>query len=324
MIRSLLFSLFAIFPNLLLAQSYDVEIFANVPGCGDNIIQVGEQCDGTNLGGTTCALSGFDAGTLSCSSICTLVTAACVINPPQGGGTQITFNNEDSTPVPVMTNLVVTGYSAPFTRVSLLKDGVVSATVFSDARGYFQATLSGLSPGDYLLKLSASGEFGKVVITDSFVGRVYKDSTTKISGVVLPPFGTVTTRDGLLVVNGQAVPGAAVLLEWEGMNYETAADTDGRFVFTDLKASAEEVTYRFGIKYLGESVFDKYQTFGNVDVDFCDTRVDVTSDCKVNFVDFAITLWWYVYNRAEAEIDFDGNGRLDLVDFSILAYYWTG
>lgn len=324
MTRFLLLTLFALLPNLLLAQSYDVEIFANVPGCGDNIIQAGEQCDGTNLGGTTCALSGFDAGTLSCSSVCTLVTAACVINPPQGGGTQISFNNDEPTLVPLLTNLVVTGYSAPFTRVSLQKDGVVSATVFSDANGYFQATLSGLAPGEYLLKLSAGGEFGKSVITDSFVGRVYKDSTTKISGVVLPPIGTVATRDGKLVVSGQAVPRASVFFEWEGVAYETVADREGRFVFTDLMASSGEVIYRFGTKYLGESVFDQYQTFNNTDVDFCATRVDVTSDCRVNFVDFAITLWWYVYNRAEAEIDFDGNGRLDLVDFSILAYYWTG
>ncbi len=324
MVRFLILTTLFFAPYSLWAQSYDVEIFANVPGCGDNIIQVGEQCDGTNLGGSSCALSGFDAGTLSCSSVCTLVTAACVINPPSGGGTQIGFDDNTDAPISVITNLVVTGYFMPLGRLSLLKDGVVAGTVFADSRGYFQATLSGLAPGEYLLMVSGSGDGAGVVLTDSFIARVYKDSTTKISGIVLPPLGLATVRDGGVYLSGGTVPGATVFLNWGDDIYETKADEAGNFSFQNIPKGEGAVSYRFGVSYFGDTTYGSYQTLKNQDVTVCSNQIDITSDCRVNFVDFAITLWWYLYNKAESKIDFDGNGRLDLIDFSIMAYYWTG
>ena len=53
-----------------------------LPACGDNAINVaGEQCDGTDLGGETCATLGFAAGSLACTA-CLLDTSACTC----GGG----------------------------------------------------------------------------------------------------------------------------------------------------------------------------------------------------------------------------------------------
>ena len=64
--------------QFVFAQSYDVDIVATVPGCGDSVIQSGEQCDGSNFGGATCSNIGFTTGSLSCSSVCTLITSACL------------------------------------------------------------------------------------------------------------------------------------------------------------------------------------------------------------------------------------------------------
>ena len=47
-----------------------------VPKCGDKYIDSNEQCDGTNLGGTTCKMIGFTAGTLACKG-CKYDTSAC-------------------------------------------------------------------------------------------------------------------------------------------------------------------------------------------------------------------------------------------------------
>jgi hypothetical protein len=47
------------------------------PGCGDGIIQTGEQCDGTNLGGLTCLGLGSSSGRLQCTASCTLDTSGC-------------------------------------------------------------------------------------------------------------------------------------------------------------------------------------------------------------------------------------------------------
>ncbi len=47
--------------------------------CGDGNLDVdlGEQCDGSNLDGHTCQTEGFDLGQLNCSSTCQLDTALC-------------------------------------------------------------------------------------------------------------------------------------------------------------------------------------------------------------------------------------------------------
>lgn len=45
--------------------------------CGDGKISGAEVCDGTDLGGKTCATEGYDAGQLGCTPFCILNTAAC-------------------------------------------------------------------------------------------------------------------------------------------------------------------------------------------------------------------------------------------------------
>ena len=49
------------------------------PVCGNNIAEVGEACDGTDVGGDTCAsIPGFKSGTLSCNADCrSLDFASC-------------------------------------------------------------------------------------------------------------------------------------------------------------------------------------------------------------------------------------------------------
>jgi hypothetical protein len=50
--------------------------------CGNGTVEMGEQCDGSNLNGQTCASQGFTSGTLSCSGTCSLNTSGCTTPPP--------------------------------------------------------------------------------------------------------------------------------------------------------------------------------------------------------------------------------------------------
>jgi hypothetical protein len=322
----LLIALLLVVPHSVFGQSYDVEIFANVPGCGNEIIEAPEQCDGSNLGGSSCKLVGFSSGSLSCSSVCTLVTTSCVLNPPQSGGTQIGFEVKSDEVVNLTSNLVVTGYSAPFQRVSLLRDGVLSGTTFSDASGYFQITLSRLTPGDFLLKLVSVSDTGVAVMTDSFIGTVYKDTTTKFSGLVLPPFSLIRQESNGLRISGVTIPGSIVYVDWGGQNYQTTSESDGRYSLLILPETAIQISYRVGVYFEDVINWSQYYNFKPAEDNrsICESGIDLNDDCRVGFVDFAIMLWWYLYNREDSTIDFDGNGKLDLVDFSILAYYWTG
>ena len=68
---------------------------AATPRCGDGIIhqERGEQCDGDDMGGATCAGLGFDSGALACSSDCQLDTAGCV--PLSTCGDGVAQSDED-------------------------------------------------------------------------------------------------------------------------------------------------------------------------------------------------------------------------------------
>lgn len=58
--------------------------------CGNGLLEAGEQCDSSNLGGQTCATQGFAAGILSCAVRCTFDTSACT------GGTGIPSGGSDA------------------------------------------------------------------------------------------------------------------------------------------------------------------------------------------------------------------------------------
>ena len=46
-------------------------------GCGNGVLDAGEDCDGALLGGATCTARGYASGTLGCSATCTFNTSAC-------------------------------------------------------------------------------------------------------------------------------------------------------------------------------------------------------------------------------------------------------
>ena len=54
--------------------------------CGDAVVDVGEQCDGTNLNGQSCTSLGQDSGTLACNASCLFDASGCVQNVVCGDG----------------------------------------------------------------------------------------------------------------------------------------------------------------------------------------------------------------------------------------------
>jgi hypothetical protein len=48
-----------------------------IRSCGDGVLQGGEECDGSNFGGLSCARLGFDSGSLSCTANCRIDSRAC-------------------------------------------------------------------------------------------------------------------------------------------------------------------------------------------------------------------------------------------------------
>lgn len=50
--------------------------------CGNGTIDAGEQCDGSDLAGQSCASRGFAGGVLSCNGVCQFDVSGCLNEPP--------------------------------------------------------------------------------------------------------------------------------------------------------------------------------------------------------------------------------------------------
>ena len=62
-------------------------------GCGNGVREVGEECDGGDLGGATCLSLGYSGGSLGCASDCTFDRSGCDI--PDGCGNGLVDPGED-------------------------------------------------------------------------------------------------------------------------------------------------------------------------------------------------------------------------------------
>ena len=56
---------------------------------------------------------------------------------------------------------------------------------------------------------------------------------------------------------------------------------------------------------------------------------DLTDDCRVDLIDFSIAEFWYKKSLSELlliqeKVQLSGDGIINLVDLSIMGFYWTG
>jgi hypothetical protein len=51
---------------------------------------------------------------------------------------------------------------------------------------------------------------------------------------------------------------------------------------------------------------------------------DVNGDGKVNLVDFSVEAYWYKKANPPKAYDLNGDGKVNLIDFSIMASHWSG
>jgi hypothetical protein len=306
--------------------TYTVDVYATVPGCGDGLIQSGEQCDGANLGGASCRSNGFSEGVLSCSSVCTQVTALCTIKESESVSTRLVpKSSSDGVVTPPDTNVVVAGFAAPATAVILLRDGMQSGVAVADSDGFFQITLSGVTAGDYVFQLIADGGGGIRSLSESFLVTVTPHATTKVSGILLSPQLFEAKRSGEIIsLRGVAVPDAMVeIVDVAGTVLQVlSVSAEGQFageVTLPQGAIRVRLVMQGAVSAYSDEIVPVYELLSG-----CNEYVDLTNDCRVNLVDFAMALFAFIYEPLGGLFDYNQDGSLDIVDFSIMAFFWTG
>jgi len=298
--------------------------------CGNNIKEVGEQCDGTDLAGGICSDFGFTAGTLTCNANCTFNTSACTSG---GGGRSRHFV---TTP---QTTVSFSGRAYPNTAITLLKDAQIVAVTVAGPDSKFQITLTSLSAGNYIFSLYSKDGEGQRSSLFTFSVSVTEGVTIDIGGIFISPTINIDKSEVRwgenLIIFGQSVSqGEVTIVVNSEQNFfaKTQTDEDGIYLhnfdttvlemgqhFTKSKASIDEEVSSFS-KSVGFLVGTK-TTFKEKTKTF---RGDVNNDKRVNLVDFSIAAYWYKKPAPPSSVDINNDDKIDLADFSIMAFHWTG
>lgn len=319
-----------------------VEVSAVVPGCGDGVISLGEQCDGSNLGGASCASQGFSGGALSCTASCTINTSACSagIFTTGGGGA-----GGGGVFVP-STNVVFSGRAYPLSKVNLLKDGQLALSTIAGPDSYFSLTLSSLSQGNYTFSLYGEDKNGVRSTLFTFPVFVTSGATTKIGGIFIAPTIEVdksqVKRGDTITIFGQSIPSAQVTVQVNSeqeffikketdasgvylVNFDTSVLEQGQHT-TQAKAISESGDITPSSQVVGFLVGSQTVSIKTPKTSF--RKGDLNNDDKVDLIDFSIAAFWYKktlsknFKLIEGE-RLNGDGVISLADFSVMAFYWT-
>jgi hypothetical protein len=318
-------------------------IDALVPGCGDGLVGVGEQCDGLNLGGNTCGSVGFSGGTLSCTLSCTFNTTACSTSGGSGGGGGSSSSGSSASRG---AQVVLTGRAYPRSTVTVLKDAQVVATTIAGNDARFQVGIQTLSAGSYIFSVYSEDTKGNKSALLSFPVSVTKNIVAKIENIFIAP--TLATdkqevrRGDPIVLFGQSTPVSTVTLEVNSQQQifvKTDSDSSGAYLHTfdtsvlefgdhDARARASAGNLISPLSNSASFVVGTKNVYAQTPVT-CSYKADFNKDCRVNLVDFSIAAFWYNRTLSDAFLvrekeHVNGDGKINLVDFSIMAFYWTG
>ncbi len=288
------------------------------PYCGDNTVQSehGEECDDGNR------TSGDD-----CSSSCQTEDNG---NGGGGGGGGAVY----IPPVEKETKVILQGKAYPGASITILEDGKVATTKEADSQANFKVVITDLTPGIYTFGLWAEDKDGRRSITFSFTTTIKKDMTTTIGGIFIPPTIELekvrVSKGEIMNIFGQTSPESEITISIESSEIikETEADEEGVWDYPfDTSPLAEGLHTTRAKAKTPEGLLSSYSKVlgfyvGKFGVEEICPRADFNKDGKTNLIDFSIMLyWWGKYNPC---VDPNQNGIVDLPDFSILMYWWTG
>jgi len=318
-------------------KSASVNVTAIVPGvCGNGIKEGSEQCDGNDFGGQTCFNFGYSGGSLSCNANCTLNFSSCTTGGGGGGGGG-GFISQYS-------KIIISGYAQPKSEVTLMSDGEIRATTIAGDDAKFSFTLDNLSPGTYLFTLYSEDKDGRRSSLYTFPVKLEAGQTITAGNILLSPTIDIdkaeVKRGDFISIFGFTQSEANVLISVnsdEEMFFKTTSTKNGFYLYqlgTDILEKGDHFTKSKSI--LANQLVSNYsravsfkvgdKTISKEIKKVCG-KADLNCDGRVNLIDFSITAYWYkrpLTEEAKQKVDLNGDGKVDLIDFSIMAYYWTG
>lgn len=239
--------------------------------------------------------------------------------------------------------VVFRGKAYPSSNITLLKDAQVAAIGVAGEDANFEFTLSGLTPGTYNFGVWAEDYKGNRSITLQFQISVTANASMVVSGIFIAPTISVDKIEVVqgepLNILGQSAPSSTISVfigSAQQLVKKTGSDSSGAWLYkfdtseVDMgDHGARATAAKSGdISTFSQTVAFKVGTRTvYASTKKCPIKGDFNGDCRVNLVDFSMLAYWYkrpLTKAAALRFDLNGDGKVDLIDFSIVAYYWTG
>ena len=298
------------------------------PYCGDGILQspYGEQCDDGNN----------DDGDF-CSAICRIEPAG------SGGGGSSGGNSSGSggSSRPLGNTVVnITGNAFPSRTVNFILDGANVGSAQANSQGRFEFSTKS-SPGSATLGIWSTDIYGTKSITLNSTFDVTQGAVTNLNDLMLPPSIKVTPTNfnpgDTLTVTGQAVPNATVNLYLDRSVTNTVGTTQAgsngawsiSYNTNGLSAKDHTLRARFITGTPPLTIQSNFSSAVQISAGVggkATGPADLSRDGKVNLIDFSILIFWWgtAGGDSDPKADINSNGRVSLEDFSILLFNWTG
>ncbi len=237
--------------------------------------------------------------------------------------------------------VMVTGYAFPRSEIVVLADGKEAERSRAGVDGAYEITLDGIARGVYTFGVYAidASQIKSSTFSTSFTVAGARTST--LSNINLSPSIKVTPDPvpvgTTALVTGYTQPNATITLEnkKEGSSaslktFTTTADGAGKWQISIETANFSAGTYQVRAK--SEQAggvttnFSNFTLYGVGQDAKRPINADLNGDSKVNLVDFSILLFWWNTDggNSEPSADINSDEKVNLVDFSILLFNWTG
>lgn len=233
------------------------------------------------------------------------------------------------------------GRAYPSSKVVVLRNGVNFVTTISDPTASFSISARNLSEGEQIFTIYGEDSDGRRSAPFTFPLLVGANSTINIAGIFLSPTIDVdkaSVKQGEnIAIFGRSVPESSITISVHSekehfnvvktdkqgvylLNFDTAVLEIGDHLAKSKSSVATEISP------FGNSVAFKVgtETKKKEPKDCANIKSDLNCDGRVNLVDFSIMAYWYKRKNPPANIDLNNDGNITLIDFSILAYNWTG
>jgi hypothetical protein len=235
--------------------------------------------------------------------------------------------------IPPETKVVFKGRAYPLAYLTILKNEAAVATFQVGDSGLFERELAGLAGGNYTFGILAEDIQGRKSVTLSFTVDVISGMTNIVSGIFLPPtieVSPVQVQKGQKInILGQSFPASQIniFISSKETAKEALADQNGNWAYKLDTVSLEAAEYKTKAQAIyqnGEqSPFSQTLSFLVVPIKRC-KGPDLNLDNRVDLVDFSILLYfWGQKSPSNPCADINGDGIVNIIDFSIMMYWWS-